>query len=295
MPTDTGLEDLDLEQADIEEKIEELSKMEKRTSDQDAELIKLRGDKKKLLTTRIQHKHSEMLAEKNKREIAEKRAAELQKQLDERNENNTRVTVGNGNIKPSITIDGQKFYTNQELDALVKSGEMTQAEAQDAYDDRQAAKAASINSQKNQKQNEMQIRNEDMKKVLDEHPEFNPQHPDHNPDDPLFKEADRIYRNGYSSNWKGLSLALDEAKRILGVKASSRPDRTSDLEITSSTSPADKTTGKKVELTDKEAEWAIQYYCYGSIKNSETGKAYTRQEALAKALKIKVKKIKGGV
>lgn len=292
MATDTGLDDLDLEQSEVEDKIEELTKLAERTPDQDAELKTLRGDRKNILENRIKHKHSEMLAERNRREKAEQELERLRTERQETAQNRT-VNVG-GSTQPSIVIGNDKFYSNEQLDALVKAGSMTQATAQEHYEERIEAKAAFRIRNENNAQNDRQTRYDDMQKVLGEKPEFNPQHPNHNPNDPLFKEADRIYRNGYQSNPKGLSLALEEARRILGVK-NTRPDRSEDLSVTSSSTPADKTVGKKLELTKDEADYAIQFYCYGSMKNPTTGKSFTRQEALEKALRAKERKLKGRV
>ena len=48
---------------------------------------------------------------------------------------------------------------------------------------------------------------------------------------------------------------------------------------------------KKIELSDIEQENARRYYVLGNVINPKTGKHYTEQEALVKALDAKRKRL----
>ena len=76
MSTET-IGDLDLEQEELEEQISTLQKLETRTAEQETELKELKKKLGSNATLRIKHKHSELLAERNKRTQVEQELAAL--------------------------------------------------------------------------------------------------------------------------------------------------------------------------------------------------------------------------
>ena len=281
---------LEDEVKELDAKIAELRKLETRTPEQEAEIKELKAEKQTRFQKRINKQHALQRAAEERAERAERELEDLRKK---QQQTVREVPLAGGSVRPSISANGEMFYSNAQLNQLVQAGQMTQADAEEHYEARLTAVAEEKVSRKFTERETVNVREQDRQKVLAERPDFDPTHPSHNPNDPLFKEADRIYRNGYASNPRGLSLALEEAKRIVGT--SKRPDMSNQLSVTSSNAPASRTSSQKVELTPTESDWAINYYVYGGLKNPATGKSYTKAEAQAKYLQIKERKLaKGG-
>lgn len=262
----------------VQDQINELKALETRTPEQEAQLKKLKTQAAidKRIAVEVAKRHQE-------RERAERLERELQELKASQQKPKEKQSLTHAE---TIQINGKEFYTDRGLIQMVQSGQMTQEEAYEHQEERREEKAVARLKQDMQLQNDQQIREEVKQKVLAEYPEFSPSHPNHNPNDPLFKEANRIWRNGYVNNPRGLELAIEDAKRILG-RDHKRPDLTEELGVTKNQEPATRITdkSKKVTLSDAEIETAWSFY--RTQKNPKTGKSYTQPEAIQAATKAK--------
>ena len=260
--------------ASVQEQIDELKSVTDRTPDQEAQLkrLKTQAAVDKRIAVEVAKRHQE-------RERAERLEARIKELEASQSAPEPRKQMG---AAETVQINGKEFYTDRGLVQLVNSGAMSQEDAYSHQEDRREEKAVARLKQDMHQQSEAQIREEVKNKVLAEHPDFNPSHPNHNPNDPLFKEANRIWRNGYVSNPRGLELAIEDAKRMLG-RDYKRPNLSEELGVTINQEPNNRTPekGKKVTLTDSEAELAWSYR--RTMKNPKTGKTFTQAEALETA------------
>lgn len=262
----------------VQEQIDELKGLQTRTPEQEAQLkrLKTQAAVDKRIGVEVAKRHQE-----------KERADRLEARLKELEEKQKPVEKKQPlNHAETIQINGKEFYTDRGLVQLVNSGSMTQNDAYEHQEERREEKAVARLKQDMQAQSESQIREEVKNKVLSEHPEFSPNHHNHNPNDPLFKEANRIWRNGYVNNPRGLELAIEDAKRILG-RDYKRPDLSEELGVTRNQEPTNRTTekSKKITLTDSEQELAWSYR--RTMKNPKTGKTFTQAEAIEAAIKAK--------
>lgn len=231
--------------------------------------------------------------------LAEERAEEAEKRRQELEEENKRlkekkeddIFTVSGNENQSKDIDGKRYLTDEALLARINSKKISVDEANRYARDRDRAEDRWIIRQDfkkdEQKSTEENIRIQDAQEVLKKYPQFDKKHPDFNPENPLYKEATRIYAEGYSANPKGLSKAIDLAKRILNI-SDENIDRTDDLNLESSGLPEKKQGAKKdITLNEAEKESAIKMFCRGDAINPKTGKQYTENEALHKAVEAK--------
>ncbi|HEY9874576.1 MAG TPA: hypothetical protein V6D12_14145 [Candidatus Obscuribacterales bacterium] len=228
-----------------------------------------------------------------KAEAAEKRAKEAEErakrlELDRKPE---RVVVRQETIK----IGDESYYTDEALMAMVENEELSEAEAYKHQRKRDKAELKweiiQERDLESKKLEESRIRKEDSEAVLREYPHFDKGHPDFNPEDPLYKEASRIFRNGYASNPQGLSLALKDAKKILRMD-DKKPDLSEDLNLDhSGVSHSRGPRTKEVTLSDYEQDQAVRQWT--NIVNPKTQKPYSEAEAIEKAKKAKELRMAG--
>lgn len=282
--TDTLEEDVQFEKderlQEIEDRMKELYENKNRTPEEQAELDKLKVSRRKGFEGRL-------MKEKDIARREKERADRLERELEEaRLEKNKQPVKKQLGSAETIQINGKEFYTDKGLLHLINSGEMTQDDAYAHQEERREERAVARIKQEQNQNTEVQVREDTKNEVLKEHPEFAPNHPKHNPDDPLFREADRIWRNGYHANPRGLKLALEEAKRLLN-RDGKRPDLSEEFETTGNESPSVKRVSgeKKVVLSESEKDTAWSYY--RTQKNPATGKSFTQAEAIEKATKSK--------
>jgi hypothetical protein len=205
--------------------------------------------------------------------------------------------------REKVKVGENTFYTDEALDSLVNDKQMSYAEAVKHQQDRliaQAEERTYARIKKEQKEEEdRRLRSEDSNAVFRQYPQFSRTladgslNPDFNPEDPLYKEASRIYANGYNVNPKGLSLAIAEAKRILGI-VDGRVDMTDQMSVSRSKSSNLEHRRNEVEVTisPEEEEAAIRMYTRGDVINPKTGRAYTEKEAIEKAKDAKARRAK---
>mgnify|MGYP001588246691 CR=1 FL=1 len=264
-----------------------------RTEEEKQELGELKERYGQRMQKKIDKLHWEAKTAQEKAEEAERRAQEAEERARKAEEGKVITSFKDEYIE----IGGKKYLTNRALEAKIKTGDISQQEAEEYAIERDSEKiAVRVESKREQKQREQvdkETRIQDMLEILKDHPEFDPKHPNHNPDDPLFKTANEIYREGYGSNPRGLSLALKRAKQILRISDTSI-DRSSHFSVESSL-PSDRggnNTDKEVTLTAEEQDAAIRQWTRGDVTNPKTGRAYTPQEALAKGLEAKKRRIR---
>ena len=283
MPETENLNKVTNEQSDVRYK--ELNEKSDRTEDETKELGTLKQEYQTRAQKRIDQLTFKAKSEAERAEVLEKENKELQERIDNPPEDKPIIP----SKTESITIDGVKHLTNVSLQSMVDNDELTSAEAYKLQQERVEASAADkvYNKIKTEQERDKAItaRKEDADKVLKEYPQFNKSHPDFNPSDPLYAEATRIYNNGYSSNPNGLSLAIQEAKKILGLNKRT-PDLSNELSVSDPSAP-DKVVKKEVPFTNDEVEAAKRMYVLGGVTNPSTGRVYTDEEAIATAKKSK--------
>lgn len=194
-------------------------------------------------------------------------------------------------IEETITVNNKSFYTDEALQSMITAGKLTQAEGNKHYNDRIKAEASEDAYQRirgeQEKTNLATARNTDSEKVLKDNPEFNPKHPNHNPNDPVLVKAMELYNDGLGVKANGLSKAIALAKQLLGKTTTKKPDLTDEFNLDPSRPGSGGGDSKEVTLDEDEQEAAIRIYTLGEAKNPKTGKSYTREEALKKALEAK--------
>lgn len=274
---DDEIIDDNLDGKTVQDQINELKSLETRTAEQEAQLKRLKNQAAvdKRIGVEVAKRHQE-------RERADRLEAKI-RELEEKQRPAEKKPL---NQAESTLINGKEFYTDRGLIQMVHSGTMTQEDAYAHQEERREEKALARLRQDMQTQSENSVREEVKNKVLSEYPEFSPNHKDHNPNDPLFKEANRIWRNGYVNNPRGLELAIEDAKRILG-RDHKRPDLTEELGVTRNQEPASRTNDKSKKITLSEAENETAWSYYRTQRNPKTGKSYTQPEAIQAAIKAK--------
>jgi hypothetical protein len=244
--------------------------------------------------TRYQKRIDKLSSEKKlESERARRLEEELQKQKAELDEIKAKQQVA---TKPVIIEDhveygGKKFYTDDSLMSMVDAQELTRKQA---YDHQQQRLKAEIKDEieKEKKQNEEKTKfqeefENDKKAVLKEYPQFNPSHPDHNPEDALYKLSSEIFVEGYRSNPRGLSLAINRARQILRLN-DARPDTTDIHSVGGNSGGSSQPEPAQVSEFEKE----ISARLYMNVVNPATGRFYTENEAINKMIKAKQAKIR---
>lgn len=275
---------IDTEINDIEDKIEAIKGSKDITDAQRAELASLQGDKKSRLTKRTTVLLGRTKAAEDRARRAEEKAAELEAKFTQAEK---RLPPEKG-TRAKVTFDGEDFFTDASLQSMVRDGEMTESEAWDHQEQRRVAAAADRINKGNDKKNFLNKKQQTIKEVLDEYPQLNPTHSKHDMKDPFTAEVNRLLENGYSERPDGLKRAVEDAKRYLRLDVK-RPDLSNEFSAPGSEGAPDRTgrQGAKVELADWEQDNAIRMYVNSGLTNPKTGKSYTKQEALDKALLAK--------
>lgn len=238
---------------------------------------RLTGDKK--AATAAKEESDRLLEEERKRN------KELQDKIDA---GQAPAVVGNEN--ETTDIGGKKYYTDAALLAQIKAGKITEASAIDYQANRNEEKIVvrvKGDFQKEQETKNLQTAQaKDAQAVLDAHPEFGTKHADHNSNDPLYKEWRELVADGYGLSTGGLMKALKKAEKNLGIK-NTPVDRGDDFEVEDAAHPGDKggtkTKEKEVPFSEAEEEAAVSMWTMGDRINPATNRAYTRDEAIAKA------------
>jgi len=277
----------------LEQKITQLASKSARSDDDIREL----DDLKKERSTRYQKRINQMNYEKEhareEKEEAVKRAEDAERELEELRKNRDDKEVEPvAVIKDTTDVGGKKFFTDEALMSMVKAGEMNDNDAWKYARQRDKEEAADMAYQRikdERKQNEdIDVRKKDSENVLSEYPQFSKGHRDFNADDPLYKEASRLYENGYKFNPEGLSQAIRDAKKILGITNASI-DNSENLNVHSATvPPRGDGQAKAPSLSDEEKDAAVRIY--RDQNNPLTNRPYTESEAIDKAQQAKARR-----
>jgi len=262
----------------VEEQIKEISSKADKTPEDTDKLESLKTEKQTRFQKRIDKLTWESKTAQEELEKERERARELEEKLNAKPVIKDPVRV----VEDTVEIGGQKYYTDEALISMVKAGKMGDDEAfkYQRVRDKAEVKEDLKNDFKKEKEEQSfkETRIADQEKVLSEYPQFDTRHKDFNPNDPLYKEANEIFQNGYCMKANGMTLAIKQAKRVLGI-TDAKIDNTKNTSMYSPGSPG--VTAKQLApLTDDEKEFAIR--TYRDIKNPRTGRNYTDTEAITK-------------
>lgn len=275
-----------------ESRIVELRQNKNRTEEEEKEFKELRAHHRGRVEEQIVTERSKADAQAERAAKAEQALEDARRRLDELETKRDAPTSGNAD--EYVTINGKKFLTDDALSARVKAGTMAPKEAWQIQREmiKEEAKAEIQGDAPKNEANKVRkesldfVRSQGYGWMLDE------KDPKHNPNDPLYKEANRLWRNGYQYDADGPRKALEDAKRYLG-KDVKREDRSDDFGIPKNNSASDSASvrEKKIELSPIESTNAVRFWVVGNVLNPKTNKVYTEAEALAKALEAKRKRL----
>ena len=198
-------------------------------------------------------------------------------------------------IEEKEEVNGKVYFKNKTLQQMVDAGKITTEEAQahavERDEERLLKKIEERQGHQRQKEDFEKQRTEDWDRVKKEYPHFDKAHPKFDPDDPLYKEANELFLAGLYTNPKGLSLSIEKAKKILRTNET-RPDVSDDLSVSVGGTPSyQKSELDSVKLSDYEEDSAVRQMTRGDVINPKTNKPYTRDEAIARALRAKKERI----
>jgi hypothetical protein len=278
---------------ELEQQITELRQKEDLDDDDKQQLDSLKKER----GTRYSKRIGELTG---RAKSAEEKLAEKERQLEELNgrvkelETSTPATPIMID-KQEVEIGGKKYYTDETLNKMVDNKEITfdQANAHAIKRNKEEIKDEVRQEfrQNDSKRSDQEIRANDAKAVLKEFPHFDRTNANFNAEDPLYKEANRIYKNGYSSNPNGLSLAVKEAKRLLNIN-DNHADLTDELNVGGASHPGSrKANGKEKEATLSEADKDSAIRMWTRQINPKTNRNYTDEEAINKAKKAKSRRM----
>lgn len=282
------IEELDAEVADIDDKIQELRSAKEPTEEQKKELATLQADKKSRLSKRTTMLLGRTKAAEERARKAEERLRDLEEKFTKTSDEFSKRLPTATRERQKVKFDGEEFFTDTALQQMVNEGEMTEAEAWEHQEARRVAAAAERIAKKDEKKSFERTRQETIASVLEEYPQLNPSHPKYNLKDPFTAEVDRLLRNGYQFKPDGLKNAVEDAKKLLRI-TDKRPDLSDEFSVNEggSGSGTERKPASKVTLLDWEQENAIRMYVNTGMTNPKTGKVYTKQEAIEKALQAK--------
>lgn len=276
-----------------ESRIVELRQKKDRSEEEEKEFKELKQHHRGRVEEQITTERERANAQAERAAKAEQALEDARSRMKELQENRDNA-ASSGSEEEYVTINGKKFLTDEALAARVQAGKMTQGEAwkQQKAAIREEA-VAEIRGQA-PKQEADRIRKDSLDYVKsqgygwmldDKDPKFNA-------NDPLYKEADRLWKNGYQYDPDGPRKALEDAKRFLG-KDVKREDRSEDFGVPKNNSASDSNSQKekKIALSDIEHTNAIRFWVQGNVTNLKTGRTYTEAEALTKALEAKRKRL----
>lgn len=282
------IEVIDSEIEGFDEKIDAIRSGKEITDSQRAELASLQAEKKSRLSKRTTVLLGRTKAAEDRARKAEERATKLEEEFKSARSDIERRLPAEKGTRAKVTLDGEDFYTDASLQAMVRDGEMSETEAWDHQEQRRAALAADRISKKTEKQSFESKRQATIKEVLDEYPQLNPAHPKYDVKDPLTAEVDKLLRRGYQFQPDGLKNAVEDAKRNLRLDTK-RPDLSDQFSVTGSEGNPDRSSraDKKIEMSEWEQDNAVRMYVNSGMVNPKTNKPYTRQEAIDKGLAAK--------
>lgn len=276
-----------------ESRIVELRKKTDRTPEEDKEFSELKKHHRGRIEEQISSERDKTKFEAERAARAEQALEDARQRLKELNEARESRSP-EGNDDEYTIINGKKFLTDEALSSRVSAGKMTQAEAWKQQ--KQAIKEEAIaemrgnapqeEAKKKRQESVDYVKTQGYGHFLDE------KDPKHNSNDPLYKEANRLWFNGYQYHPDGPRLALEDAKKNLGIGVK-RADMSEEFSVARNNAPTESTSqkAKTIVLSDIEQSNAIRFWVHGNVMNPKTGKTYTEAEALQKAMEAKKKRL----
>ncbi len=275
-----------------ESRIVELRQKKERTPEEEKEFKDLKSHHRGRVEEQITSEREKANAQSERAARAEQAledARQRMKELEEKRDSRSSISDDE-----YVVIGGQRFLTDEALAARVQAGKMTQSEAwkqQKAAIKAEAVAEIKGDEPKNEaakKRNESleYVKKEGYGWMLDE------KDPKFNGNDPLYKEANRLWFNGYQYHPDGPRLALEDAKKNLNIGVK-RADMSDEFGMAKNNASSDSSSvkSKKLELSEIETSNAIRFYVHGNVNNPKTGRSYTEAEALQKALEAKRKRL----
>lgn len=283
-------EDLKTTEARIIE-LRQKQKTAKLTAEEDAEFKELRQHHRGRIEEQIQAERDKAIEAKEAKARAEQELADARLRLKEIEEKRETKQESIGSENETYMVNGKKFFTDEAISIRVQKGLMTQKEGwamqRQAIKEEAKEEISKDEPEKKFKEEWVKKRAESLEYVrsqgygwmIDE------KDPKHNPKDPLYMEGNRIWQDFKLDNdADGPRKALNYAKKILG-KDIPREDLSDDFGVPKNNASASSLREKKIELTQVEQDNAVRYW--PTVDNPKTGKKYTEQESLAKALEAK--------
>lgn len=275
-----------------ESRIVELRQKKDRTPEEETEFKELRQHHRGRVEEQILSERERASAQQERAAKAEQALEDARRRLEEIEEGKKQQT-STGSENESMMINGKKFYTDEAISLRVQKGLMTQKEGWAMQREAIKEEAKFEMQGGDQKREQDRIRGESLEFVKKEGYGWmlDAKDPKHNSNDPLYKEANRLWEDGLKFDPDGPRKALVYAKRLLG-KDVQREDRSEDLGVpkNNASNESNASKEKRIVLSDIESQNAIRYWVDGNVKNPKTGKNYTEQEALAKAIEAKRKR-----
>lgn len=275
-----------------ESRIVELRQKKERTPEEEKEFKDLRQHHRGRVEEQILAERERATAQQERAAKAEQALEDARRRLEEiQEQKKEQMHSGNGSENESFMINGKKFYTDEAIALRVQKGFMTQKEGwamqREAIKEEAKAEirgdAPRQESDRVRKESLEYVRKQGYGWMLDE------KDPKFNANDPLYKEANALWSEGLQYNPDGPRLALERAKKTLG-KDVTREDRSDDLSIAKNNSASESNASKARTIVLSEIEQGNALRYWPTVDNPKTGRKYTDQEALAKALEAKRKR-----
>ena len=263
------------------ERFLELNTKKDRTEEEDSELSEIKKNYGKKVQKRINQYKSKADQAAERAALAEERAVKVERDLEELKRSSTEKKRPSLE-KETITVGEESYYTDRALKAMIDNGDIDEQQAfshqQQRLKKEAAEEAYQRLRQETVKDEQKRVKQDDVRWVEENYPDLK------NSDPVLYKEANRLYGNGYHANPKGLSEAIKDAERILGRSKNSKIDISDDLSVNSNSSsrPLPKRPGEMQPLSEGEIDIAYRMYVMGGMINPNTRKTYTKQEAVDK-------------
>lgn len=273
-----------------EARIIELRQKKDRTSEEDKEFKELRQHHRGRIEEQIQSERDRASLQQERAAKAEQALEDARARLKEIEDKRDAGSQPIGNDNETYVVNGKKFYTDEAIAIRVQKGLMTQSEGWKMQREAIKEEAKAELQGDEPKKNAQKVRNESLEYVrkkgygwmLDE------KDPKFKGNDPLYRLANKLWTNGYQYDADGPRKALDDAMELMG-KNDPREDLSDDLSVPKNNASSSSIREKKIELSEIESTNAIRYW--PTQDNPKTGRKYTEQESLTKALEAKRKRL----
>lgn len=273
-----------------EARIIELRQKKDRTSEEDKEFKELRQHHRGRIEEQIQSERDRASLQQERAAKAEQALEDARARLKEIEDKRDAGSQPIGNDNETYVVNGKKFYTDEAIAIRVQKGLMTQSEGWKMQREAIKEEAKAELQGDEPKKNAQKVRNESLEYVrkkgygwmLDE------KDPKFKGNDPLYRLANKLWTNGYQYDADGPRKALDDAMELMG-KNDPREDLSDDLSVPKNNASNSSIREKKIELSEIESTNAVRYW--PTQDNPKTGKKYTEQESLTKALEAKRKRL----